>query len=123
MRIGRITLSLLVALALAMLPVAASDAFPAKSSEMAGMVPDVSPSGKLLDDAMFDCCPHQTDPGGKSMDDNACLATCVVHCFGFAQLSSSAFVFPPTKSILVPATTNDIVRAETGSPPFRPPRA
>jgi hypothetical protein len=122
MRIGRITLSLLIALAIAMLPVVGSVALPAKSSEMVGMASDVSPSGKQPDDAMFECCPHQTDRGDNSMDDSACIATCIVHCFGFLP-SASVFAYPSTKSILVPALTNDIVRAETGSPPFRPPRA
>jgi len=122
MRIGRIILSLFIALAIAMLPVVGTAALPALSSETAGMGSDVSPSGKLPDDAMFDCCPHQTNRGDNSMDDGACVATCVVHCFGFLP-SASVFAYPSTKSILVPALTNDIVRAETGSPPFRPPRA
>jgi hypothetical protein len=125
MNIARTILSLLVAFAVAMLPIAGNAALPEKSMDMSAMSAShvVSGSGDMsASEDMSDCCPHDSIPSDKSMNDCGCMATCVLSGFGFWTPSSSfaLFLLPLSRFAPLPASTP--FHSETGSPPFRPPR-
>jgi hypothetical protein len=108
---GRTTLTLLIALAVAMLPAAGG----------AG-VKSPAPAGMSAMEDMPDCCPQKADPCEKAMVDCAAMATCTLKCFSFVGAASSIIVFPSTfASMTIPFAANSFA-SQTGSPPFRPPR-
>jgi hypothetical protein len=112
MNVGRTILALLIALSVAMLPAAGG----------AG-VKSLAPAGMSVMEDMPDCCPQKADPCEKAMDDCAAMATCALKCFSFAGAASSIIVFPSTfASMTIPFAANPF-SSQTGSPPFRPPRA
>ena len=119
MSLGRTILALVVAISVAMLPVAGSAATPAKSLNMSGM--SVSDEMSSADD-MSDCCPHQSNPCDKSMADCGYMAVCALKCFGFSAGFSSPFVFPLRSSTVAPSLASNSYRSHPGIPPFRPPR-
>ena len=114
MGIGRTILAVLIALSVATLPAAGGAGVSAKSPEPADM--------SMMED-MTDCCPHKANPCEKAMDDCAAMATCVLKCFSFAGTSSSTIVFPSTSAKMTASFATNSFSSQTGSPPFRPPRA
>jgi uncharacterized membrane protein len=109
----RTILALLIALAVALLPGAGGAGVNVKSSDPADM---------SMTEGTPDCCPHKASPCEKAMDDCGTLATCAVKCFSFVG-TSSIIEFPSTfASMTIPFAANPF-SSQTGSPPFRPPRA
>jgi hypothetical protein len=113
MNIARTIIAFLIALSVAILPAAASAGVSVKSLEAAGI--------STMED-MPDCCPHKANACEKGMDDCASMATCAVKCFSFVG-TSSIIVFPSTFVKVADSLAADALSSQTGSPPFRPPRA
>jgi hypothetical protein len=109
---GRTILALLIALAVALLPAAGG----------AG-VKSPAPAGMSVMEDMPDCCPQKDDPCDKAMDNCASMATCALTCFSFAGTASSIIVFPSTFARMTASFAANPLSSQTGSPPFRPPRA
>jgi hypothetical protein len=111
MRIGRTILAVLIALSVAILPAAGA----AVASTQSG------PAGMSMTDDM-DCCPHKANPCDKA-DDCGTMATCALKCFSFAGTPSSIFVFPSTFAKMTASFAANPLSSQTGTAPFRPPRA
>jgi hypothetical protein len=112
MNIGRIILALLIALSVGMLPAASGAGLNVNPAQPAGM--------SVMQD-ITDCCPPKANPCGKAMDHCGAIATCVLKCFSFAVTSSFIMVFASAARMTAFFATNAFF-AQTGSPPFRPPR-
>jgi hypothetical protein len=111
---GRTILALLIALAVALLPAAGSAGASVKSPAPADM--------SVMED-MPDCCPPQANPCEKALDNCASMATCALKCFSFAGTASSIIVFPSIFARMTASFAANPFSSQTGSPPFRPPRA
>jgi hypothetical protein len=107
MKAVRTIFALLIALAVATVPVSAGLAVPASSgaAEMAGM----------------DCCP-QPAPCNKAVDDCAAMAVCALKCFNFFSPIVSDVVAPTTAVEVGPMLAIEAPRSQSSQPPFRPPR-
>ena len=115
MHLGRTILTVVVALSIAMLPSGRGIAAAVKSAE-----PAMSGMSSSMDD--MDCCPHQKPSSEKAIDDCcASMATCPMTCFGVAG-TSSLIVFPSLLAGVPLALASNPLHAQSGSPPFRPPR-
>ncbi len=128
MRFRGAFISFLVAMALAMLPLASvtgaispSDRTVASqtamdSSSAAGQVVMASMDGSA---PMDDCClPH-----GAAGDPCKSSACCSVHCAVVAPILQTGFVALPDTPGLKPVARDQVAASTFGSPPFRPPRA
>jgi len=111
MNVGRTTLALLIAISVAMLPVAAGINIAAKSMGMTEMA-DMA----AMED--MDCCPHKA----KTCDDCSSMATCPLMCFGLFAKSASNIIFPSVVASVNPLSGANAFHSQKGSPPFRPPR-
>jgi hypothetical protein len=110
---GRTILALLIALAVALLPAAGG----------AGVnVQSPAPADTSVMEGMPDCCPPTANLCEKAMDDCATMATCALKCFSFVGTSSTV-VFPSTFATMTASFAAKPLSSQTGSPPFRPPRA
>jgi hypothetical protein len=118
MSIGRIILALLVAISVAMLPIAGSASMAAKSSQMHG----ISAAQSMSSSEDMSDCPHHAKHRGKSTCDRDCMASCALSFFGIAGMGSVAVAFPPLFASMVPPLASDPHRSRPGNPPFRPPR-
>jgi hypothetical protein len=112
MAIARTIFALLIAASVALLPAVGAAAFKLQS-------PDASETSAA--EPEHDCCPPAANPCGKAMDNCASMAACALKCFSFAGVSSP-LQYPLSVAGLVPLLQSDGFRAQTGSPPFRPPR-
>ncbi len=130
MRFRDAFISFLVAMALAMLPLA-SVAGAMGPSERGGasqatmeLTIGVAAEGTVAawmdaSTPMDDCClPH-----GMAGDPCKSSACCSVHCAGVAPvLQSGLFALPDTLA-LTPVVRDQVAASTVGAPPFRPPRA
>lgn len=112
MELGRILLAFLIALSVAMLPVAGGVGAVMKSNETTEMA--------AMED--MDCCPHKTNPCDKAVDGCSSMAVCALKCFSFSGTLSSPVVFPSHVAQLNPVFGTNPFNSQTESPPFRPPR-
>jgi hypothetical protein len=110
MNVARPILALLVALSVAILPMAGAAGANVKSPEPASVTED-----------MPDCCPPMVSPCEKAMDDCGAMATCALKCLSLAG-TLAAVVFPSASATLAISFTGNPLLSQTGSPPFRPPR-
>lgn len=127
MRLGKTILSILAALALAVLPLGGfahakmAEQTLASVSQMADEPISVGPSTAVLADAivqMDDCClPH-----GVAGDACASAACCSVHCAGVAPIVQNGFLRLPRFTPFTPVVRDQVFASVIGSPPFRPPR-
>jgi hypothetical protein len=117
MNVVRIMFALLIALSVAVLP--AASGVVVTSAAMSDVAVDHQDMAAMDD---MDCCPHQTNPGGKAMDKSTCMAICALSCFTFGGADVSAIMFAPHQARLIWALATNPFNAQTGSPPFRPPR-
>src|SRR5438105_3267378 len=128
MLIGRSALAFLVAVAVAMLPVAGNAMLRASATGMS-VAGDPGHESAIMDhdevsaaDMEMDCCPHQGDHSKKALDGCAAMAACGL-CFTMAMSSDPLILFlfvPPDPG---PAFVSYTHRSQPGHPPFRPPRA
>jgi hypothetical protein len=127
MQIGRRVLAFLVAVAVAILPVAGHAMARSSPPHMSAMAEAGDMSGMPGADEMsasdmdMDCCPHQADHPGTAMDGCAGMAVCGL-CFSMAVTSPSAAVFWLVPAGIGPSFVTYAYRSPPGHPPFRPPR-
>ena len=114
MAFARTILALVTALAVAVLPAAGGAAVNAKSYHATEMT-----AAKPMDD----CCPQAANGCDKAAHECTSMATCALHCFSFMAGQSSPLVYPWSVGHIVPIFENVGLCTQTGSPPFRPPRA
>lgn len=129
MRIRSPFMSFLVAMALAMLPLASvAGAMGPGERGVASQTIMESTVGVVAEGAvmasmdastpMDDCClPH-----GAAGDPCKSSACCAVHCAGVAPILQSGFVALPDSLVLTPVVRDQVVASTVGAPPFRPPR-
>jgi hypothetical protein len=112
MRIGRTILAFLVALSLAMLPMAGAFAVPS----------DEPTASDVVVASAHDCCDHESMPADYAMKDCQAAAGCTANCFNYYAVLLSGVAIPTP----IGGTESRIQRhpfhPETASPPFRPPR-
>ncbi len=112
MQLARTILAILIALSLAVLPMARAFALP--KGEVA--------ASELVVASAHDCCDHEGMPAEHGSKECQAAAGCFAKCFNFGAVEiSGATVHPPaggTESIFVDKN----FLSPTGSPPFRPPR-
>jgi hypothetical protein len=108
MNVARPMLALLVALSVAVLPMAGAAGANVESPEPASVTED-----------MPDCCPPMFSPCEKA--DCGAMTTCALKCFSFAGMLA-AVVFPSASATPAISFTGNPLLSQTGSPPFRPPR-
>jgi hypothetical protein len=117
-RVGRAICAVLLAMAIAMLPVSAG---------FASAAPAAAPTVASVLQAMPDCDHHQHQAPSKqthnTADHDACLVSCAL-CFGFvgAEVSGIAYAVIPGAA-LQPVHARVDLSSLMGSPPFRPPRS
>jgi len=109
MRIGRTILAALIAISVAMVPMAAG-AF-AKMMD--------TPASMTLDDG---CMHHGKKAGDKAADDCAAMAACALKCFNFSQPASATLNAPHVVLAAMSERASPHVDSLQGLPPFRPPR-
>jgi hypothetical protein len=108
----RTILAFLIALSVALLPVAGSAAFKLTSHDM---------TETSANEPMHDCCPDKANPCDKAVD-CASMAACTSNCLSFAGGGSSPFIYLVSIAAILPPMENAVLRSRTGTPPFRPPR-
>jgi hypothetical protein len=111
MAIARTILGVLIALSVAMLPVAGAAAFKLKSQNTA----EVSAS-----EPMRDCCPAK--PNACDKDDCGSMATCAMKCFKYSAGIPSPLAYSFTSEDVMPLFESIGFNSQIGSAPFRPPR-
>lgn len=114
MNIGRIILTSLIALSVAMLPAGVGLNIAAKSTDMT----EIADMADMVAMEDMDCCPHKAKP----CDDCSSMATCPLKCFSFFATSASNIMFPSVAASLSSFSGDNAFRSQKGSPPFRPPR-
>ena len=122
MRLVRTILAFAVAVSLAMLPLGASAAGYATSSDEVQATMPMAGHGDM---AMDDCCPD--DMKGTSSHkngDNCGMGFCCIGgalALGEVRILSFEFLLLPASKIAIPG--DQVASHLGGSPPFRPPRA
>jgi hypothetical protein len=129
MRIGRTILAFLVALSLAMLPMAR--AFVAAGDEAMASHVMVASAHECDHEAIdsdvvvasaHDCCDHDSMPADHAMTECPASAACIAKCCNFYAVLFSEMAVP----LPIVGTGSHFVSnpfyAQTGSPPYRPPR-
>ena len=114
-RTGRTILATLIALSVALLPIAASIVVSGKaaSASVTVSVPD---------------CIHHRDapvaPSQKTTDGCDAMAACALHCFNMTQVGFSTLTLASSPSVAIePILRENKLASQLGSPPFRPPRS
>jgi hypothetical protein len=115
MRIARPILAFLIALSVAVLPAAGHMGAHLKPMDMADMT-----EMSAMDDMA--CCPHKGAPAGKLVDHCAVGAGCVL-CFTLWQPVFHDVVSPVFIVSRAVFFASNPLEPQSGSPPFRPPRA
>ena len=112
MRLGRIIVALLLAVSVAVLPLADGAAAALKSANFSAAEPT------------HDCCDQgsRCDETSKSVNDCASMAACAVKCFNYAGTVLPHVVVVRIGSSVHPVRDSALVVSQIGSPPFRPPR-
>src|SRR5436309_608767 len=110
MKLGRTILAILVALSVAMLPIAVVAA------------PSLKPVEISVHQAACDCCDHDAIPCQNNSDGCVWMATCVPISFGFSTASSTVLNALLQPAELVFSPPSNALRSHAGSLLFRPPR-
>ena len=130
MRIGRTILAFLVALSLALLPMAGAFAVPSDEPIASDVVvasadhhcDHESMDSEVVVASSHDCCDHQSIPADHMMKECNASAGCTAKCFSVvALLFSGVEIPPPTGGTASPFVSNSFY-SQTASPPYRPPR-
>ena len=103
---------LLVALSVAMLPVAGGIAAPGEI-----------PSASELATSAHDCCDHDGMPADNVMKDCQAAAGCAAKCFSVCGMIVSSPLSHPQVTGAEPFFETKTFRPQAGIAPFRPPRA
>jgi hypothetical protein len=126
MRLVRTTLALMIAAALALLPVGASAfgfarAVDQAAAAMQADTPD-DMAGMASTMAMDDCCPDSKAPPCNGDSGKCPLGFCVAPCVNLTDVAGLRFDFPPLGRTALPIPADQVASLLGASPPFRPPR-
>jgi hypothetical protein len=113
MRIGRTILAFLVALSLALLPMAGAFAVPS----------DEPTASDVVVASEHDCCDHESMPADHMMKDCQASASCTAKCLNFYALVFSGVTIPLPIGGTESHFVSNPFHSQTASPPYRPPRA
>ncbi|MBR0687940.1 hypothetical protein JQ612_05545 [Bradyrhizobium manausense] len=118
MRFVRTILALAIAISLAMLPVGASAAQPAMSSDMQttmhmGGEPEMS---------MDDCCPDMKGTASHAAYKCGMGFCCVGGIIALGDVRPVAFEYLAVAASKIALPADQVVSFRSGNPPFRPPR-
>jgi hypothetical protein len=121
----RTIVAMLVALSVAMLPVAGSMAMSAMSPDATTMSVSMSMTHDMsMTGDMPEVCPHHVDhPDGKAMHDAACIAACAASHIAVPADAASLVVSALLAARVSGPRTSNPYGSLPSSPPFRPPRA
>ena len=129
MRIGRTILAFLVALSLALLPMAGAFAVPSDEALLSDVV--VTSAHDPCDHELIasedigasahDCCDHAM-PADHVMKDCQASAGCTAKCFSFVALVFAGVAIPLPICGTESAFVSNSFYSQTASPPYRPPR-
>ena len=130
MRIGRTILTFLVALSLALLPMAGAFAVssdePMVSDVVVASAHDCCDHGSMGSEAVVasahDCCDHASMPADHVMKDCHASAGCAAKCFSVVALVFSGETIPSPIGGTQSHFVSNPIHSQTGSPPYRPPR-
>jgi hypothetical protein len=111
MRIGRTILAFLVAVSLAMMPMAGAFAVPS----------DEPTASDVVVASAHDCCDHESMPADQMKDCQA-SAGCTAKCFNFYALVFSGVTIPSPSGGTESRFVSNPFYSQTASPPYRPPR-
>lgn len=121
MRFVRTILAFAIAVSLVMLPLGASAAGHAMSSD------DMQTATQMADhvDTSMDCCPDDTDGKTSHTDGYKCGMgfCCIGGAIALGDVRPIAFGFFAVAAIKVAIPSDQVVDFRGASPPFRPPRA
>lgn len=121
MRLVRTILAFAIAVSLAMLPLGASAAGYAMSSDEMHATMHMAGHGDM---AMDDCCPDDMKGTASHKDGYKCgMGFCCIGgalALGEVRVLGFEFLFLPASKIAIPA--DQVASYRGGSPPFRPPR-
>ena len=113
MRIGRPILAFLVALSLALLPMAGAFAVPS----------DEPMASDVVVASAHDCCDHESMPADHVMKECQASAGCTAKCFNVYALVFSGVTIPSPICGTESHFVSNPFCSQTASPPYRPPRA
>jgi hypothetical protein len=122
MKRARTIIALVIAASVALLPVAGAAAPAAQAMDMAVAMAMPAADEIAVAHDMSDCCPPAAAPCEQAMGPGACMAACASNVFSFSNGGFSDLVFPLVRAQILPSLARQSFRAQTGSPPFRPPR-
>jgi hypothetical protein len=130
MRIGRTILAFLVATSLAMLPMAGAFAVPSDEPTISDVAAPAhegcdhqSIASEVVVASAHDCCDHASIPADHMMKECQASAGCIAKCLNFyALVFSGVAISWPTGGTESHFVSNPF-HSQTGSPPYRPPRA
>jgi hypothetical protein len=114
MALARTILAVLIAVAVAILPALAGAAFKLPAAGIAEM---------SVAEPMHNCCPDESNPCDRQVQDRTCMATCVLNCFNFWSAPFTYLTLPPTDLTAVSLPATAALQARAVGPPFRPPRS
>ena len=129
MRIGRAILVFLVALSLAMLPVAGAFVGSADEAmtadEVVASAHDCEHGAKASDVAVasaHECCDHAAMPADQAMKGCLPSADCITKCLSFYAVLFSEEAIPSPIGGTESNFISNPCYSQTASPPYRPPR-
>lgn len=118
LRLGQNILALLIAISVAMLPIAGSAI--AKPMGPVGVMENVGPVDSDMM-VMDDCCPDHPKPcAGDDMCQS--MAACAFQSVALPSASISQLAYLAQRGTLLPVLTDRAVPLHAAGPPFRPPR-
>ena len=131
MRIGRTILAFLVALSLALLPMAGAFAVPSDEPMASDVVvasahdccDQQSMGSEVVVASSHDCCDHESIPADHMMKECNASAGCTAKCFNFYALVFSGVTIPSPIGGTESHFVSNPFYSQTASPPYRPPRA
>ena len=130
MRTGRTTLAFLVALSLAMLPMAGAFAVPTDepmvSDGVAAPAHEDCDHQSIASEAVVasahDCCDHGSMAPDHIMNECHASAGCTAKCFSVVAMVFSGAAIPPPIGGTESRFVSNPFHSLTASPPYRPPR-
>jgi hypothetical protein len=131
MRIRRTILAFLVALSLALLPMASAFALPSDEPTVSDVViasadhrcDHESIASEVVVASSHDCCDHQSIPADHVMKECLASAGCTAKCCSFVALVFSGVTIPSPIGGTESHFVSNPIHSHTASPPYRPPRA
>jgi hypothetical protein len=131
MRIGRTTLTVLLALSLVMLPISRAFVAPGKEAVASEIVAASAHDGceheAMASDVLVapahECCDHEAMPADHAMKGCLPSADCIAKCLSFYAVLFSEEAIPSAIGGTEPHFVKKPFYSRTASPPFRPPRA